>query len=283
MTNTTEKVLSSAEISARANPFDLNGPVDAKLRTDWADRKHGDTIILFDVDGTLTVPRLLVNEDMLQVLKDLRKNYVIGFVGGSDLVKQKEQLGSNILELFDFAFPENGLTSYRLEKCTGEQKFLDYLGEERYQELVNFILRYIADLKIPKKRGTFLEYRNGMINVSPIGRNCSQAERIEFEQYDLAHKIRETMVAELVKAFPDFNMTYSIGGQISFDVFPTGWDKTFCLRHLAGEGFRTVHFFGDKTFQGGNDFEIYNHPSVKGHHVNSPTDTISILKAEFDF
>lgn len=182
----------------------------------------------------------------------------------------------------------------------------------------------------PASSGTFLEYRNGMINVSPIGRNCSQAERIEFEQYDLvrglrswrvsrfplalsppaalppwlapstdvarslarsllhmrcpqAHKIRETMVAELVKAFPDFNMTYSIGGQISFDVFPTGWDKTFCLRHLAGEGFRTVHFFGDKTFQGGNDFEIYNHPSVKGHHVNSPTDTISILKAEFDF
>jgi phosphomannomutase len=88
-----------------------------------------------------------------------------------------------------------------------------------------------------------------MINVSPIGRNCSHPERNEFEEYDKIHKIRETFVTELKKKFPDFGLTYSIGGQISFDVFPTGWDKTYCLRHLKGEGFTTVHFFGDKTFK----------------------------------
>jgi hypothetical protein len=32
---------------------------------------------------------------MAQALKDLRKKVVIGFVGGSDLVKQKEQLGED--------------------------------------------------------------------------------------------------------------------------------------------------------------------------------------------
>jgi phosphomannomutase len=31
---------------------------------------------------------------MLTVLSELRKKVVIGFVGGSDLVKQEEQLGS---------------------------------------------------------------------------------------------------------------------------------------------------------------------------------------------
>ena len=40
-----------------------------------------------------------------------------------------------------------------------------------------------------------------------------------------------------------------VGGQISIDVFPKGWDKTFCLKHLQGEGFDTIHFFGDKTEQ----------------------------------
>lgn len=34
------------------------------------------------------------------------------------------------------------------------------------------------------KRGTFVEFRKGMLNVSPIGRNCSQQEREEFEKYD---------------------------------------------------------------------------------------------------
>jgi hypothetical protein len=33
-------------------------------------------------------------------------------------------------------------------------------------------------------RGTFIEFRSGMINVSPIGRNCSQEERDDFEKYD---------------------------------------------------------------------------------------------------
>ena len=34
--------------------------------------------------------------------------------------------------------------------------------------------RYISELDIPVMRGTFIEFRNGMLNVSPIGRNCSQ-------------------------------------------------------------------------------------------------------------
>ncbi|KAJ3303574.1 Phosphomannomutase, partial [Kappamyces sp. JEL0829] len=123
------------------------------------------------------------------------------------------------------------------------------MGEERYKKLANFILRYIADLDIPIKRGTFIEFRNGMINVSPIGRNCSHAERDEFEKFDKLHKIREKFVAVLQKEFADCSLTYSIGGQISFDVFPTGWDKTYCLRHLKDEHFSEIHFFGDKTFK----------------------------------
>lgn len=87
---------------------------------------------------------------MLALLKEVRKKAVIGFVGGSDLIKQHEQLGSTsgfrdlcslgspgsylreslpqfaashqnfsllnyptVLEDFDFCFAENGLTAYR--------------------------------------------------------------------------------------------------------------------------------------------------------------------------
>ena len=39
----------------------------------------------------------------------------------------------------------------------------------------------IADLVIPVKRGTFIEFRTGMLNISPIGRNCSPKERDAFE------------------------------------------------------------------------------------------------------
>jgi len=56
-----------------------------------------------------------------------------------------------------------------------------------------------------------------MLNISPIGRNCSYAEREEFEKYDKVHKIRENMVARLREEFADYKLQFSIGGQISFD------------------------------------------------------------------
>lgn len=56
------------------------------------------------------------------------------------------------------------------------------------------------------------------------------------------------MVETLRKEFGDLGLTYSIGGQISFDVFPSGWDKTYCLQFVEGE-FAEIHFFGDKTYQ----------------------------------
>lgn len=91
-----------------------------------------------------------------------------------------------------------------------------------------------------------------MINVSPIGRNATNEERATFEQYDKQYKIRETFVKALKEKFADESLTFSIGGQISFDVFPTGWDKTFALNHIKDDGWREIHFFGDKTYKVGD-------------------------------
>ncbi|CAM9726346.1 unnamed protein product [Chrysoparadoxa australica] len=120
-----------------------------------------------------------------------------------------------------------------------------------------------------------------MMNISPIGRNCSREERNEFERYDKIHNIRPTMVAAMREKFGHLNLTFSIGGQISFDLFPTGWDKTYCLQFLPETEFDTIHFFGDKTFKGGNDHEIFEHPRTIGHTVTSPEETMAICKELF--
>ncbi|KAL2828662.1 eukaryotic phosphomannomutase [Aspergillus cavernicola] len=249
-----------------------------------------DTICLFDVDNTLTPARRPVTPEMLQVLSQLRQKCAIGYVGGSDFSKQQEQLGSSsvdVTSLFDFCFAENGLTAYRLGKPLAGNSFIEWIGEEKYQKLVNFILRYIADLEIPKKRGTFIEFRNGMINVSPIGRNASNDERHDFQEYDKVHSIRQPFVDALKKEFPDYGLTFSIGGQISFDVFPTGWDKTYCLTHVAAEkkisgaDYKTIHFFGDKTYPGGNDWEIYDDSRTIGHAVQDPEDCLKQVRELF--
>lgn len=240
----------------------------------FQDRERPRTLCLFDVDGTLTVPRAVISPEMESFMQRLRKKVVIGLVGGSDLEKIQEQMAGGAKKNYDFVFAENGLTAFQGETELESQSFLNFLGEERLKKFINFCLHYIADLDIPQKRGTFIEFRHGMLNISPIGRNCSRDERNAFNAYDDVHGIRRTMVQALQREFPDYGLKYSIGGQISFDVFPLGWDKTYCLRHVQKHGqFEEIHFFGDKTFEGGNDYEIFTHPDTQGHTVTSPEDT----------
>lgn len=59
-----------------------------------------------------------------------------------------------------------------------------HLGEANIRRIIDWTLRYLSEVDIPKKRGTFVEFRNGLINISPVGRNCDQEERDEFEAYD---------------------------------------------------------------------------------------------------
>ena len=254
----------------------------AKHNMSFAHKEKPDTLVLFDVDGTLTPARLTISEEMKQTLQALRKKVVIGFVGGSDLAKQVEQLGPTVLQDFDYCFSENGLTAYKQGKELASQSFIGWIGEEKYNKLIKFVLRYLSELDLPVRRGTFVEFRNGMINISPVGRNASTQERNDFEKFDLEHKLREKFVEALRKEFADYGLTYSIGGQISFDVFPTGWDKTYALQHVADEGFKEIHFFGDKSYKGGNDYEIYTDERTIGHAVKEPADTIRILKELFD-
>ena len=65
------------------------------------------------------------------------------------------------------------------------------------------------------------------------------------------------MVEAMQREFADMHLTFSIGGQISFDVFPTGWDKTFCLNYIKEGEYDEIHFFGDKTFKGNDIHGIY--------------------------
>lgn len=168
---------------------------------------------------------------MLELLSQLRHKCAIGFVGGSDLGKQQEQIGTasiDVTSLFDFCFSENGLTAIRLGKPLSNNSFINWLGEERYQNVIDFCLAYIASVRLPKKRGTFVEYRTGMVNISPVGRSASVEERNEFEayasfpstkvgsgeakltgtcRYDKEHNIRKNLVDALKKEFPSYGLT----------------------------------------------------------------------------
>ncbi|CAL5382418.1 unnamed protein product [Camellia sinensis] len=71
-----------------------------------------------------------------------------------------------IINDYDYVCVENGLVAYKDGKLIGTQSLRSYLGEEKLKR---------------------------MLNVSPIGRNCSQEERDEFGKYDKVTSPEDTV------------------------------------------------------------------------------------------
>ena len=112
-------------------------------------------IALFDVDGTLTIPRGEVTPEMMTFMKDLSKKITVGIVGGSDLPKQEEQLGEGIAKVFPYNFSQNGLVAYKDGELQEVQTIAKHLGEDNIKRIVNWTLKYLADVDIPVKVSMF--------------------------------------------------------------------------------------------------------------------------------
>jgi hypothetical protein len=101
----------------------------------------------------------------------------------------------------------------------------------------------------PSDQWLYLVFRNGSIS-RPMIRFVLSFPSLDLEPIAFqVHGVRAAFVKVLQEKFADYGLTFSIGGQISFDIFPHGWDKTYALGHVEKEGFEEIYFFGDKTFK----------------------------------
>ena len=262
------------------------------------------TLILFDVDGTLAVPAQPASDEMVALLAQLRdRGYLVGIVGAGDFEKQQGQLGGpDLRKRLDFCFSENGVHAFRREELLHTKSIVEHLGKEQWAEFeaglaelqkrispaAEALLREATGDAAASlmARGTFLEKRQCTCNVCIIGRTpgMSKAERAAFEAADKVAGLRARVLAELIERFgptTPYALNFSIGGQIGIDCAPVGWDKTFCLGFLPEADFPTIHFFGDKTNEGGGDYELYEHPRTIGHAVTSPEHTMELVRSLF--
>jgi len=92
------------------------------------------------------------------------------------------------------------------------QSFEKHIGKDKLDELCKFCKEYIDALDIPVKTSNHVERRAGMINVSPVGRDCTREQRNAYEEYDLKNNIRKDFVNVLKEKFGHLNLRFSIGG-----------------------------------------------------------------------
>ena len=230
-------------------------------------------IVLFDMDGTLTEPRMAFDKKLLDHLRKLSTHSEIGILTGSDFDYLKEQM--NLLIRFSelryktHLLPCNGTKHYKPPTNSSDEHKLVYeinmeehLGKYCFKELIAILCAAQAEMcyyDFPLT-GHFISYRKSMVNWSPVGRNATPEQRRKFIKADTSHSTSLRM-RELDKLKHRINLRcetsvdVKLGGETSFDIFPFGWDKTYSLKHFSEYN---CWFVGDRCGLNGNDKEIYD-------------------------
>lgn len=247
------------------------------------------------MDGTLTPARKAMNSSMLAVLKKLQKNgYEIGIVTGSGMDYIKEQCSIMFKDFnFDhnriYYFPHNGTKYIRyesnLEKVLYNMSMKKEIGETKYREIIYHLIE--NQLRIKRKlygkyiplTGNFIDCRGSMINWCPIGRNANHDDREKWKTLDAKYKIRESLLDAYFRNPVYECVDIKLGGSTSFDIYPTGWDKSFVLSNFSDKD--EIWFIGDKCQKNGNDKELYDTVMKRGinksFETKSPSQTIDII------
>ncbi len=246
------------------------------------------SISLFDMDGTLCVSRNKSPEEILEALFILSKYCDIGIVSGSPMNYIEEQMG-DLFDLFKDTdmlkiMPCNGTQlyesingSYQLSHSLDMQRFLGKGQYKKIVEICNKALGEYLQFSGPVT-GNFMSYRNSLLNFCPPGRDAGNNVRKEFEEIDKELSIRKILLSQIKGDLASEgikNVDCTLGGYTSIDIYPTGWDKTYCLTHL--KKYNKITFVGDKCTKPGNDYTIYESLQPYSYMTKNVNQTLDII------
>jgi phosphomannomutase len=224
-------------------------------------------LYLFDIDGTLTAPRCTIEPEFAKWFKQASEGRRIVLITGSDKDKTIEQLGYLLWK------------SYPSYQCAGNQLWFNdiLLYENKWQppqDLLDFLNYALDKSSFNLRCGRHIELRPGMVNFSIVGRDCSMEQRKIYNLWDIEKKERMFLVDKINEHWPELES--SAGGQISIDIYPKGCGKGQVVQSLLKSS--NVIFFGDRTMNGGNDYEIAKQlPLTNVIQVDGPQTTFRNL------
>jgi len=204
---------------------------------------HND-VYLFDVDGTLTVSRTLIDPEFKEFFLNFIANHNVCIVTGSDYSKTLEQLGEEIMH--------SVMRSYQ---CSGNSIWENGL-EVRYNnwtlqnEERDCLLHELFESKFPIRTGTHLDDRPGLVNFSVLGRGATPEQRAEYVTWDNKHNERQRIADLFNSRYEHKGIKAQVAGETGLDIVQDGCDKGQVLNDFDDYN---VIFFGDMMQPGGND------------------------------
>ena len=214
---------------------------------------------LFDVDGTLTPSRGVMDNEFKEWFLNFCRDSNVSLVTGSDKLKTVEQIGENVYN-----------ACARVYNCSGNDVYeqntqIEFNDWTLPSEVEWFLTGKLNASPYRVKTGLHIEHRTGMINFSIVGRNANTEQRKDYYQWDRIINERKHIASEFNSTFPDLEA--DIGGETGIDIFERGRNKSQVLKDFK---LSTLKFYGDRTDPAGNDYSIAS--KINPNQVYTVTD-----------
>ena len=233
------------------------------------------TIYVFDMDGTLTPARKAMTEDFAKAFLPWLNSNKAFIATGSDFAKVEEQMPSDVINSFTGIYCAMGNALWQ----NGKYEYLRDIEPE--VELLEDLENFRKKTKYPYDLfDNYIEKRTGALNFCVLGRNCPYEERERYTAWDSLNGERKEIQKFLSEKYPQYD--FSLGGNISIDIVKKGCGKGQIAKELRNEyPTEAIVFFGDRTFEGGNDYELAcalrEYDNTKVVQVENPDDVLEYL------
>jgi phosphomannomutase len=205
---------------------------------------------VFDVDGTLTVSRTLMDPEFKKFFTKFTEYNKVYIVTGSDYSKTLEQLGEDTMHAVERSYNCSGNSIW--ENGTNVHNNEWKLDETPWK----YLEARLNHSHFEPKTGWHFDERPGLLNFSILGRNAKPHQRAMYEEFDRKHNEREYIASEFNFHFQtEYKIVAQVAGATGLDIMPIGKDKRQILKDFDD---MHVTFFGDMMQPGGNDAPLKN-------------------------
>tara|TARA_B110000305_G_scaffold37216_1_gene37517 strand:- start:416 stop:1132 length:717 start_codon:yes stop_codon:yes gene_type:complete len=203
------------------------------------------TKFIFDVDGTLTPSRGIMDYNFKAFFNSFCLMNDVYLVTGSDKPKTVEQISEGTYNLCKRVYQCSGSDVWQGDENILKSEWILPIEARHWLEQV------LDNSDFNIRTGNHIEHRTGMINFSIVGRNANAEQRAAYVKSD-----DDGERNYIARAFNNFfpNLQATVGGETGIDISPRGADKSQILRDFKKDD--TIHFYGDAMFKSGNDYPL---------------------------
>lgn len=247
-------------------------------------------LIIFDLDGTLTETKSVVDQEMAELLGELLKYKQVAIIGGGRYELFKEQLVNQLKcpkTLFAnlFLFPTTATSFYRYNHGWKKVYVHELSSQERAKIKKAFreAFREISYQHPSLVYGRVIEDRKTQVTFSALGQDVvkilgEEGVRLKKEWRDKNIKLKIKLAQAVQRRLPQLEVRAA--GYTSIDVTRKGIDKRYGIlqvKKYLKTPLQEMIFVGDAFFPGGNDSAVLR-TGIFCLEVDGPRDTKKIIR-----